>query len=238
MILGLLGCVAGWHLELQETRLELETGDGCSVVFEQALASLGQIELGGSGFDAEVWHLDLSTPGPRGIAPGFTDSGSSTQAGARLLRHGAPDHADEGAESLVEEGASLMVAGTLSCSRDTRFELALFPDTQLDCSLPQPFDPRDEQGVSAEVQLERLFSDSLLDGEGRALAQPWEDADADLDGTLTPDELEAVELAPLGYTEGSYRDALDLLDHIRFASGQVLTLPGARCTHACLGDAC
>lgn len=234
MTLLLLGCAGQWAVEVQEVSLHLETDDGCSVDFDQALVVLGGATLGEQPAGDSFSALNLAIPGSHALAPGLAEPTSYGQVSLTLARHGAPDRVDEGAEALADQGASVIVAGEVTCSRPVAFELEFFADTRTVCELEQPYEPDPAQPLAAQVELARLFSDSLIDGEGRARAQPWEDADADADGLLTTTELETVDLAPRGYTVGSYSEATDLLDHVRAASGLLVTVPGAECTARCL----
>jgi hypothetical protein len=52
-------------------------------------------------------------------------------------------------------------------------------------------------------------------------------ADADVDGTVTLDELGAVDVAALGYQVGGRSDVRTLRDHVAALAGTLLHLDGA-----------
>lgn len=238
MILLLLGCSGEWGLDLAQPELVVQTDDGCTATFERA-----QLSLGGVGTPeqplSEVsgqWDLAEGAPGP--VLAAGADRGRYESITLSLMRQGLPGEGD--APELAELGASVLVAGTLDCDQQVSFELDFYPDTRADCALDAQLEVgADPVWVPVEAHLSRLFSSSLLPDEGELLGQPWVDSDSDDDGALSLEELESQDLAPLGYTVGSYEGSLDLLSHIGRASGQILSVPQASCTHRCLvDDAC
>ena len=229
--LGLGACAAGgaegeWVVETWgESYIEEEVpsevfADGCSVVYDTFLVSMGPVALvdgGGSAVadlgPAQVFDLASPGPTPMGSVPVPPDHYSAVRVRV------APDAAatdgsatDDPVAELLAAGASVLVAGDLSCDASTvRFRWSFDASTTYLC---EPTDLTIPAGGSDATQLtihgDHLFYDGLENDDAVVRGQAVIDADGDGDGEVTLVELDAVSIPALGYDVGEYGDVLTL----------------------------
>ncbi len=226
--LVLAGCAGGegewvvetWGEDYIEREIPAEAfADGCSATFDTFLVSLAARQLldGDGAIVGELPPIveDLTVPGP-------SASGSATVPADHYSLVRMVVGADPGAEpgtasadqvsTLAAAGASVLVEGTLRCpSGEVSFSWAFDDTTVYACEPPDLTIPA---GGSDRTELtfhgDHLFYDALQDPEASVRGEPLIAADADGDGVLGLDELEAVSVPALGYDVGGYADVLTL----------------------------
>ena len=187
----LLGCVTlePWSVSLEPVEPGFETDDGCTVTWSELGLVAGWPETE-ELFRVEAVEVDLL-------------------AGGSVLSTEVPDDSETlmfrtARYDVLLDGASAVLAGTLSCDRELEFALRGFEDTRYACAGP----PSD---MSLSVAAESVFDD----GTGTRVGQTWIDADGDADGLLDEEELEYARLSQLDYDS----EAEHLLEHARWQTG-------------------
>lgn len=208
LIWMLTACAAGtwegwiWGEDYIESGIpESEFADGCSVTFSTFEVSLVQAELLDEE-EAVVASLapgvfDLVDPGPQALGAEELPGGLYPTARFSI--------------SEAEE-SSLWVVGTLSCG-DQSVDLDWAFQTQATylCAT-EDLEIRGGESASTELTVhgDHLFYDALEDPGAALRGQAIVDADSDGDGRVTPEEMAAVDLAPLGYSVGQRDQVADL----------------------------
>lgn len=217
LIFSLIACSTGtwtvdtWGEDYIETGIPAaEFSDGCSVTFSSFEVEIteGQL-LDGNGdavADLEPARVDLVPVGPHDL--GSVEVPAGTYTTARFVI--APDASD-----------SVHVAGELSCGEGEEAETVAFDwsfstTTTYLCE-PDALTVPSAGEVTTELTVhgDHLFYDTLEADDAVLQGWPIVNADADADGSVTLDELEAVSLAPLGYSVGQYSEVEDLAAFVR-----------------------
>ncbi len=183
--------------------------DGWSVHFDAFLVCLGAVEGAGVRFDGTK-IFDLTQPGPVEVASGPADSGPIALASYGIVP--ADSNAQnvnartEDVQAMVQGGYSVYVVGTATRDASTiRFSWGFDSATRYENCHAVHEVPDGGVGVmQITVHGDHLFMDSLVEEEPSLRFQPIADADADGDGQVTADELEAV--------SGTAFEALDHYD--------------------------
>jgi hypothetical protein len=215
--------------------------DGCSVVYDEFLVTTTTRELlDGDGAVAgelpgsEVYDLTVPGPSPMGQAEVPADHYSRLRVVVAPDPDAAPGTATaDQVAALALAGASVLVAGTLTCGADAAtFRWAFDASTTYDCAPPDLTVPA---GGSDDTQLtihgDHLFYDGLENPDAAVRGQAILDADADLDGEVTATELTAVSIPALGYEVGQYGDVLTLGAFVEHLSRTIVHVDGeGECT--------
>lgn len=205
--------------------------DGCSVSFSAVNVVFTAISLQGADAtvaeavaEPAVW--ELTEPGPHRVASLEAPAGHYDRVQVTV----APAAGAElnGLDSY-DEASSVVVAGTLSgpdstVAFDWRFVLdQTWLCEPADLTLP----PGGADSTVVTVFGDHLFYDGLVNADAALRGLPILAADADADGTVTLDELAAVDLAPLGYHVGGRTDVASLRDHVEELASTLVHLDGA-----------
>lgn len=212
--LCLTACGSGeWAVEIWgEDYIEVEIpaadfADGCSAVFTSFSVNLIEAALlDGNGAvvgETAVGRFELSAPGPQAVG--------AVEVPARYY---------DTARFVIGpgEGDAVAAAGTLRCGEQSvSFDWSFGTSTTYLC---EPDGLTVPAGGTATTQLtvhgDHFFYDGLEDPDAEVRGQAILDADADEDGEVTLAELEAVPVAPLGYSVGQYSDVNTLGQFVRF----------------------
>ncbi len=202
--------------------------DGCEVVYDVFLVLDGDMALldGDGAAVAEVPEArvyDMTQAGPHEIAA--LDVPATHYDTVRWRIGPAPDavagNATADQVALVHEaGASVSVAGSLTCGTDTvAFDWTFDTDTTYLCEPEDLTIPAGgEDGTQLTVHGDHLFYDGLENADAEVRGQAVLDADADQDGRVTLEELAAVSVAELGYDVGSRSEVTDLAAFVSYLS--------------------
>ena len=209
------GCASGdwtvstWGEEYIEEGIPAEEfADSCSATFDRfsvefTEASLRTPEEEVVG-EVAVGRFELTEPGPQ-------------ELGVASVTPGTYDRVYYAVGSETED--SVQTAGTVTCGESTvAFDWSFNPSVRYRCLADAPLEVIVPEGGEVSTQItihgDHLFYDSLA-GEGESLrGQAIVDADADADGTVTLAELEAVDVAALGYPVGTHTEITNLADFI------------------------
>lgn len=200
--------VETWGEDYIEMGIPAEVfADGCSVVYDRFEVALAEVAL--LDGDGEVVgpvdgaRFEMTEPGPQAV--GSVAVPATFYSTARFV-------------VAAEDGASVDVAGTLSCGgASKRFDWSFTTATTYLC---EPEDLTIPAGGSATTQFtvhgDHLFYDGLENPDALVRGQAIFDADADGDGAITQAELAAVSVATLGYAVGQYSEVTTLEDFVAF----------------------
>ncbi|MCB9778558.1 MAG: hypothetical protein H6742_08360 [Alphaproteobacteria bacterium] len=205
-----------WGEDYIETGIPADTfEDGCSVVFttfevEIAQADLidGDDEVAGS---VPTGRFDLVEPGPQVVG--------ETVVTAK--------HYDTARFAIAPvDGDSVRVAGALTCgAASVDFDWSFDASTTYECEPAELTVPAGgEAGTQLTVHGDHLFYDGLENDDAVVRGQAIVDADGDADGVVTLAELQAVDVAPLGYSVGQFSEVTDLgafVEHLSRTIGHV-----------------
>ncbi len=199
------GCEAVYDTFLVvDTDLALLDGDGeivgeipGALVYDMTQAGpyeIGTVAVPATHYDAVTWR----------IAP----DASATAGNAT----------DEQVSLMADLGASVYAEGTLTCGEiSVSFAWDFDTDTTYHCEPEDLTIPAGgEDGTELTVHGDHLFYDGLENPDAEVRGQAIVDADADEDGIVTMEELEAVAVAELGYDVGSQAEVEDLYAFIAF----------------------
>jgi len=181
--------------------------DGCSAVFDRFEVVIAEAALldgnGDVAGDVAGRTVELTTEGPQGL--GAVAVSATHYDTARFV-------------VASEDGPSVQAAGTVTCG-DTAvgFDWSFDTDTTYLC---EPDDLTVPAGGEATTELtlhgDHLFYDGLEAEDAAVRGQAIVDADTDADGEVTLAELEAVDVAGLGYTVGQYSEVTNLAEFVTF----------------------
>jgi hypothetical protein len=215
--LVLAGCGEGtwvlttWGEEyIEEGIPAAEFADGCSMVYDRFEVVDSELALldGDGGIVGEIEGVlvkDMVEPGPVELG---SVAVPATHYDTVTWRIGP----SEG------EPISVSVAGSITCGEDTvSFAWDFATDTTYHC---EPEDLTIPAGGEDETELtvhgDHLFYDSLENPDAVLRGQAFVDADADMDGEITPAELEAVSVPELGYDVGSQSQVTEMWAFVTF----------------------
>ncbi len=214
MLVPLAACGAGeWRVEtwgegyIEDGIPAADFADGCAATFDSFSVNLAASALlDGNGEvvgETAVGRFELTTPGPQEV--GATSVPARLYDTARFII--APD-----------AGSSIDARGTLTCGGESvTFDWSFTTETAYLC---EPDGLTIPSGGTATTQLtihgDHVFYDGLENPDAEVRGQAIVDADANEDGEVTFAELEAVEVAPLGYAVGQYSEVTDLGAFITF----------------------
>lgn len=193
--------------------------DGCSASFDGFTVQLQDITLlDGAGEDAGAldgaFLVELTEPGPQTLGRVAAPATLYDAARARI----AP----------IDGAPSVSAAGAITCGETTvTFDWRFSTDTTYVCAPEGLTLPRGgEDTTELTVHGDHLFYDGLESPDAEVRAEAIVDADADLDGVVTQAELQAVPLAPLGYTVGQYSEVTTLGQHVEHLTRTLLHVDG------------
>lgn len=186
--------------------------DGWSVTFSKFLVSIGDVRLDGlSGedavTDATFRVFDLTRDGPFDVAELDVASGRWSGFAYAVAPSSTPVAGNATADDvtrMADDALSVLVIGEATREEETiafEWPFALATDYR-DCTHPDfgnGVAVGDGQTVTAELTIhaDHLFLDDLQAEEPSLRFQAIADADADEDGVVTLEELDAVSLADL-----------------------------------------
>ncbi|MFT4622232.1 MAG: hypothetical protein ACI8PZ_000888 [Myxococcota bacterium] len=194
--------------------------DGCSVTFDR--------------FEVVVakWSLD-STEGPLASSDRATRRDLVQDEPQRIAQADLPSAAVERLTVVVDggDGPSIAVAGVLTCGDATAtFDWDLMEPASYDCDLGGTLS-MELARTELTVHGDHLFYDDLADPDAVVRGLAFMDADADLDGRLTPEELQATPVQGTGYGVGPHGDVVTLWDFVQRAATTVGHVDGeGHCT--------
>jgi len=195
--------VETWGEEYIEQAIPADVfADGCSVVYDAFVVSMAEVAL----FDGDGTRVgDLGGPAFYDmVVPGPTPMGEV----------GVPADHYSSVELLVasDPGPSVEVAGTLTCGAGSaHFQWAFDESTMYGCvpaDLTIP--PNASDSTQITIHGDHLFYDGLENQDATVRGAEILAADADADGEITLDELDAVSIPALGYEVGQFSDVLTL----------------------------
>ncbi len=202
-----------------------EFEDGGSAVFTKFVIAIGTVTLadtaGGTSETVAVDSaFDLVTPGPHAVGS-LTDLAATTHdafdyhvvpASATTAAHASTSAAD--LQAMVSEGWSILVEGTFTSGTDTKSFRWGFSEATHYAGCVDVSSGQDLAGVvvvdgaRSEAQLtihgDHFFYDDLLSSDAKLRTEALALGDADMDGEVTLDELDAVTLASLSSELGPY----------------------------------
>jgi hypothetical protein len=240
--LGLPACsgtgswvVETWGEDYIEREIPAEAfADGCTVFYDTFLVSMAQRQLLDGDGDvvgaldpARVY--DLTAPGP--VAMGTVDVAADHYSHVRLVVAPDPDAEADTADAadldaLLDAGASVLVDGVIGCDGDqAHFRWTFDAETTYDCEPPDLTIPAGgEDDTQLTIHGDHLWYDGLENADAGLRGREKLDADADGDGEITLDELDAVSIPALGYEVGEYGDVAtlrDFLSHLTQTLGHI-----------------
>ncbi len=195
-----------WGEEFIEEGLPAEIfADGCSARFDRFEVSVTEAALL-DGNDAVVASapagvFDLTQAGAQTLGSGDVPAGTYTTARFAV----APG-----------DGPSLSVAGSVTCGADeVMFDWTFDTTTTYLCEPEALTIPAGGKRVTQlTIHGDHFFYDGLENPDAEVRGLALVEADADEDGTLTQVELDAVQVATLGYAVGSRSDVTSLGDFL------------------------
>lgn len=181
--------------------------DGCSATFDGFAVQIGtsSVRDGNGAALGEVsgGRFELTNPGPQEVG--------SVSVPARFY---------DTARFIIgpNGGSSIEAKGSVTCGADTvTFDWTFDTNTTYDCA---PEGLTVPAGGTAKTEFtvhgDHFFYDGLDNPDAEVRGQAIVDADADDDGVVTFAELQAVDVASLGYSVGPYSDVRDLGAFITF----------------------
>lgn len=213
---------------IEESIPSADFADGCEVVYDtflvvdQDLALLdGDGQVAGEIPGALVFDMTQAGPHEVGtvtVPATHYDTVTWRIAPAADLEPG--NATDDQVSRISDLGASIVAEGTVTCGDTTvSFSWDFDTDTLYEC---EPEDLTIPAGGNDETELtvhgDHLFYDGLENPDAEVRGQAIVDADADADGEVTMDELEAVSVAELGYDVGSRSEVTDLGAFVAYLS--------------------
>lgn len=220
--------VTTWGEEYIEQEIPAEIfEDGCSATYDTFLVNIaGAALLDGDGKSSgalgSAQVFDMTQPGPHPVgevaAPAThydtAEFRVAPASGAEVAGNATGDQTAE----MISAGASVLVAGTLTCSAGAvTFRWVFQTDTTYRC---EPDDLTLPAGGEDTTQLtihgDHLFYDGLENPDAVVRGEAIVAADSDGDGAVTMEELSAVSVSGLGYQVGQYSDVSDLGAFVTF----------------------
>lgn len=193
--------------------------DGCSATFDSFTVQLQDVALlDGAGEVAGAldggFLVELTEPGPQTLGRVPAPATLYDAARARI----AP----------LDGAPSVTAAGAITCgAREVSFVWSFSTDTTYVCAPEGLSLPRGgEDTTELTLHGDHLFYDGLESPDALVRAEAIVSADADLDGVVTQAELDAVPLAPLGYTVGQYSEVTTLGQHVEHLTRSLLHVDG------------
>lgn len=241
-LIALAGCApeGAWSLQtwgedyIEQQIPPSDFADGCSATydtFQVALLEQGLVD-GNGAFVAQVpsaQAFDLSLPGPHlvGSAPAPVGLYPIVQARIAPSESLTAGEIEPGEETrLAEQGWSIYAEGEVTCGAESvRFAWGFETDTTYVC-VPEGLDVARGGAALSELTVhgDHLFYDGLEDPDAEVRGRAIVDADADADGWVTLEELQRVDVAPLGYTVGQFgtiRDLRAFVTHLTTTLGHI-----------------
>lgn len=182
--------------------------DGCAASFSRFDLRVDTAGIDGGG-EAGPFAVDLTAPGPQTLTTIDVPDGLYDEVSFGMSPGAAAGEIGAGLEA---EGASLAVAGTLTCPGGAVGFAWAFPTAVSWTCEPDGLTIGKGGAGSSQLTVhgDHLFYDGLEDPEAEVRGEALIAADADGDGDLTQAELAATPVAPLGYTVGSHAEVSDL----------------------------
>ncbi len=213
--------------------------DGCSVSFDRFLISWEGRFIEGSGgvHLAEVEGAqiyDLALPGPHdvGTADGVPE-GDHDHIHSRFQPNPgatAGNVDDDTAAELVDGGLSMLLEGGITCGADAvDFSWAFDRATSHHCFAAVPVIGGETTTTAYTLASERMFSTALQDFEAPLRGQPFVDADADLDGQVTLDELASIDIDSTGYDLATWTGIGTFADYVTVQTFYFVQTDGLQC---------
>jgi len=197
-----------------------EFADSCSATFDEFLVGMTGLGLidGNGEFAATIdgaLVFDVSQKGPHLVGTSPAPVGLYPTVEGRIAPSSdlaAGNASAEQVARLVDNGWSVAARGAITCGSDTvTFDWGFATDTTYTCD-PEGLEVARGGAASSELTIhgDHFFYDGLEDPDAGVRGQALVDADANADGVLTLEELEGVDIAPLGYTVGQFGEVRDL----------------------------
>jgi hypothetical protein len=211
--------VETWGEEYIEQGIPADVfADGCSVVYDEFVVSMASVELADGG-GAVVGAFEDATSFDV-VAPGPTPMGE--------IAVPADHYSSVRVEVAPVAAASVRVDGTLTCpTGSSRFRWTFAESTTYHC---EPADLTIPAGGSDATQLtihgDHLFYDGLENPDAAVRGTEILAADADADGEITLDELDAVSIPALGFEVGQFSEVLTLRQFVSHLTGTLVHVDG------------
>lgn len=214
-----------WGEEYIEVEIPAaDFADGCDVTYDSFLLAMSDVALlDGDGEPVGVVDgqqvFDMTAAGPHDV--GSAEVKATHYANARFsispASNAVPGNATEA--QVAELGtSSIRVAGTLTCGGVARtFDWSFDSDTTYHCEPADLTIPGGgEDSTQYTIHGDHLFYDGLENVDAVVRGQAIFDADTDGDGAITLTELDAIQVATLGYEVGQYSEVTTLGDFVWF----------------------
>jgi hypothetical protein len=237
--------IRGWAEDAVPDGFAAEDTDGWAVTFDHWYTAFHNINLRDQDSGDELWSSGeslvadwkvITSPallGATDVAAGRHDFGfriGTPVAGTSNLVGGIPGSV---ASDMTTNGWSHLVIGSATNGVDTKtFQLGFGLDVSYescengyDGSAGVIVNKNDETFADIYVHADHLLWDQLGTEEASLAFQAWADADADADGAITQAELEAVDLATIGY-EAAGIDVTNLWEFVSFSVAIMAHLNG------------
>lgn len=231
LLLGAPGCAGTGTWEVETRGLDTiehpipaeRFADGCAAAYDTFVLVESDIALVDGDGDtvggipgARAW--DLTQPGPHEVGSVDVTATYYDHVQWRL----GPSPAVQGGNpspdqlQILGEQASLVVGGMLTCpGGEVAFSWTFDTDASYDCAPGGLTIPAGgSNGTEISLSGEHLFYDGLENADAVLRGEAIVDADADQDGSVTPEELSTVSVANLGYDVGSQFEVATLYEFI------------------------
>jgi hypothetical protein len=227
--------VETWGEEYIEQQIPADVfADGCSVVYDEFVVSMAKValldgngEVVGDLGGPMLYDVVVAGPTAMGTANVPADHYSSVEVSVAPASDAAVATATED-QAAELAGASVLAAGTLSCAAgEASFRWTFAESTTYACEpgdLTIPANGEDHTQVT--VHGDHLFYDGLENADAAVRGEAILAADADADGEITLDELDAVSVPALGYEVGQYSDVLTLRQFVSHLSRTLAHIDG------------
>ncbi len=209
--------------------------DGYTVSFSKFLIALSDISAAEEGEAAaltsskmQIW--DMTEHGPTKIVAATVPEGDYTHSAYRIspATAGASsgNASEEDVQRMIEEGWSVFVEGTASDgTTEVSFVWGFDTDTVYDpCHSKGALDADGKATIQITIHGDHLFYDSAISEDPDVRFNDIALADADDDGTVTEEELEAYDITALpNYVVGSLEidNLYDYIAHMTATLGHI-----------------
>ncbi len=226
--------VETWGEEYIEEQIPADAvSDGYSITYDEFLIVLGDVTLFDGNGDAVATLegqqvFDMTRTGPHAVgqieAPAtYYDHVDVTVAPADGATAG--NATEEQVAAMNDGGLSVAVRGTASLGGDDLdFDWQFATDTMYACEPDLTIAAGGEGSTQVTIHGDHLFYNDLEDPDAVVTFSVLAGADADADGSITREELEAVDIATTGYGVGQYSEVTNLwqfVEHLTRTLGHI-----------------
>jgi hypothetical protein len=210
---------------IEEGIPEEEFGDGFAVHFDTFLINLGGITVAEADTvpvitmpKMTVW--DLTRPGPLSLSSENVSAGDYTHTAYVISpatgKSVGGNVEDDVLTLMTENGYSIYVAGSATDGvAEVSFAWGFDTDTTYDpCHSTGALEPDSSTAVQITIHGDHLFYDSAVSEDPQLRFGDIAEADADSDGEVTREELEAIDILPLDYYNVGSLDIDNLWDYL------------------------